>query len=432
VYFVDEALDRPQTTALLSVADAYASLHRSEGFGLTLAEAMALGKPVVATGYSGNLDFMRPSNSFLVDYELVRLDRDHGSYPKGATWADPDVEQAAALLRLVADRSETVRERAAAGRQDVLKELHPRVAGRLISERLLEIDGRRREQRSAARIPAEADRPPLYATLVHRVRETVARVVPPRSDVAVVTRGDDQLLLLGDRRCSHFPRTAEGVYAGHYPADDDDAIAQLEEARASGDEYIVFPATARWWLDHYARLREHLDDHYLKVADDDSCVVYRLASVPANGAQPARPTGDADYPALVQALHERIRQTIPEGAAVAVVSKGDDDLVDLDGLRAWHFPTDGSGAWAGHYPADGRAAVGELEAVREQGVRYLAIPKSAFWWLGYYSDFAEHLRDRYDLVLTSADCLIYDLSPRSDLKGRRVLPRLFARRSTGS
>ena len=58
--------------ALFARADCYVSLHRAEGFGLTLAEAMALGKPVIATGFSGNTDFMTPANSYLVDWSADR------------------------------------------------------------------------------------------------------------------------------------------------------------------------------------------------------------------------------------------------------------------------------------------------------------------------------------------------------------------------
>ena len=71
VLLVDRQLSRQEVYDLLSLCDAYVSLHRAEGFGLCLAEAMFLGKPAVATGWSGNLDFMTPENSCLVSYRLV-------------------------------------------------------------------------------------------------------------------------------------------------------------------------------------------------------------------------------------------------------------------------------------------------------------------------------------------------------------------------
>ena len=71
---------------------------------------MALGKPVVATGYSGNMDFMTPMNSFLVDYKLTTLKQAVGPYPAGACWADPDVEHAARLIGEVLDDPERARQ----------------------------------------------------------------------------------------------------------------------------------------------------------------------------------------------------------------------------------------------------------------------------------------------------------------------------------
>lgn len=85
---------------LIARADVVMSLHRSEGFGLLLAEAMAAAKPVIATGWSGNLDFMTPHCSVLVDYRLIPVRDPYRVYNgPGALWADPDIDQAAAALR---------------------------------------------------------------------------------------------------------------------------------------------------------------------------------------------------------------------------------------------------------------------------------------------------------------------------------------------
>src|SRR5262249_55488297 len=74
---------------LMAACDAYVSLHRAEGIGLTIADAMALGKPVIATDWSGNTDFMDVSNSFPVTYRLAELDGNVGPYPAGYVWAEP-------------------------------------------------------------------------------------------------------------------------------------------------------------------------------------------------------------------------------------------------------------------------------------------------------------------------------------------------------
>jgi glycosyltransferase involved in cell wall biosynthesis len=88
---------------LVAACDAYLSLHRSEGLGLTLLDALLLGKPVVATGYSGVTEFLAGPGTFPVAHRLVTLKRDYGPYPRGARWADPDVDDAARRLRQVRD-----------------------------------------------------------------------------------------------------------------------------------------------------------------------------------------------------------------------------------------------------------------------------------------------------------------------------------------
>jgi glycosyltransferase involved in cell wall biosynthesis len=122
--------------ALEASCDVFLSMHRSEGFGLGLAECMYLGKPVVGTDWSGNTEFMRADNSCPVRYELVKLDRDYGPYRKGQTWAEPDPEHAAWYLRKLADDA-SYRERIAeAGRRTVREELSPRVIGLRYARRL--------------------------------------------------------------------------------------------------------------------------------------------------------------------------------------------------------------------------------------------------------------------------------------------------------
>ena len=100
----NEQLTRADQMAFIACLDGLLALHRSEGFGVHLAEAMWLGTPVVATGYSGNVDFMDDDNSLLVGYELTGVRDGGGIYPGGARWAEPDVDHAAECLRrLVSD-----------------------------------------------------------------------------------------------------------------------------------------------------------------------------------------------------------------------------------------------------------------------------------------------------------------------------------------
>ncbi|MEY4426970.1 MAG: hypothetical protein RL535_1268 [Pseudomonadota bacterium] len=103
-FIVDGELDRYQTLSLYAACDSYVSLHRAEGLGLAMAESMYLSKPVIATGYSGNMEFMNHHNSLPVKYQLVEIQEDQSVYRKGQWWAEPDIGHAAeCMLSLVQD-----------------------------------------------------------------------------------------------------------------------------------------------------------------------------------------------------------------------------------------------------------------------------------------------------------------------------------------
>jgi glycosyltransferase involved in cell wall biosynthesis len=103
IVFIDQVMTRDQLSGLQHACDCYVSLHRSEGFGLGMAEFMALGKPVIATAYSANLDYMNEGNSLLVDYALIAVKA--GEYPdaQDQVWADANVDSAARHMRRVFD-----------------------------------------------------------------------------------------------------------------------------------------------------------------------------------------------------------------------------------------------------------------------------------------------------------------------------------------
>ena len=116
---IDDYLRHDEYGALMALADCYVSLHRSEGLGLTMGEAMALGKPVIATGYSGNLDFMTSETAYLVPWRPISVGADCDPYPVGATWADPDLDAASRLMRHVASHREEAADKGRRARQAV-------------------------------------------------------------------------------------------------------------------------------------------------------------------------------------------------------------------------------------------------------------------------------------------------------------------------
>jgi hypothetical protein len=121
VRLVDGYYTAAEKDALVGLCDAYVSLHRAEGLGLTMAEAMAAGQPVIATGYSGNMQFMTPANSFLVDYVLTKVPAHCQPYPEGTAWADPDLDHAARLMRSVYAQPGEAAARGKRARADVLE-----------------------------------------------------------------------------------------------------------------------------------------------------------------------------------------------------------------------------------------------------------------------------------------------------------------------
>ena len=98
-YFIDSRLSKVEVNSLVRDVDVYVSLHRAEGYGLVLAEAMLLGTPTIATNYSANIEFQNKENSCLVDYKLIKVGKDIYPYKKDYLWADPDITQASGYMR---------------------------------------------------------------------------------------------------------------------------------------------------------------------------------------------------------------------------------------------------------------------------------------------------------------------------------------------
>jgi GT2 family glycosyltransferase len=110
---------------------------------------------------------------------------------------------------------------------------------------------------------------PRYERETQHLREAVCSTVPEDATVLVVSRGDDTLLQLDGRVAQHFPQSPGGGWAGHHPADSEEAIGHLEALRGNGARYLVVPPTYRWWLSYYEGLRDHLEAHYQSVLSDE-------------------------------------------------------------------------------------------------------------------------------------------------------------------
>ncbi|MCU1489206.1 MAG: glycosyltransferase [Acidimicrobiaceae bacterium] len=175
VHVVDGYLSSEQKNMMVAACDCYVSLHRAEGFGLTMAEAMYLGKPVVATGYSGNLDFMDEHNSYLVEHRLVPIGPRAAPYPPEGMWAEPDIDHASDLMREVFEHPTEASERARRGAERIRRTHSPQAAGEIMAARLDLLRGLHGERLArAARPAATAER------LQHRVQAGPPTAGPSR------------------------------------------------------------------------------------------------------------------------------------------------------------------------------------------------------------------------------------------------------------
>jgi glycosyltransferase involved in cell wall biosynthesis len=144
---IEDHLSARETASLFSCADVYVSLHRSEGFGLGMAESMALGVPVIATAYSGNMDFMTATNSWPIPYSIVKVNEAElrfnpnaeSVYVPGSQWAAPDVLEASRAMRVLYHRPALRRKLGLEASRTIRERYTPGEAGRQIKKRLREI-----------------------------------------------------------------------------------------------------------------------------------------------------------------------------------------------------------------------------------------------------------------------------------------------------
>ncbi|WP_111309986.1 glycosyltransferase family 4 protein [Confluentibacter sediminis] len=136
IKIIDKELDKNSLNHLINDCDCYVSMHHSEGFGLTLAEAMYLGKPTIATNYSGNTEFMDDSNSFLVDYELGMIKNPDSNFSSNTIWAHPDILSAVDTLKEVYYNADLRKEKAINARLSVREKLSFYSVGAIMKERI--------------------------------------------------------------------------------------------------------------------------------------------------------------------------------------------------------------------------------------------------------------------------------------------------------
>ena len=133
---IADTLARDEIYALEAACDCFVSLHRAEGFGIALAECMFLGKPVIATDWSATAEFITVENGCPVPAKIVTLERNHGPYAKGTTWAEPDVAKATEWMQRLAGDRALAEKLGAAARKTIETRFSPAVVGARYRKRL--------------------------------------------------------------------------------------------------------------------------------------------------------------------------------------------------------------------------------------------------------------------------------------------------------
>lgn len=212
VIAVDGYMAAATRDALMHSCDCYVSLHRAEGFGLTLADAMALGKPTIATAYSGNLAFMTAENSFLVPYRRASVPAGCAPYPEGDWWAEPDLDRAASLMRTVYENPALAKDRGDRGRVDVLNQCSPARTVAFIRGRLAEIRQRHDAEAAAVLPPVTEPAPPETEALPPApLDDAPAQTVVDDSDRAALEALCEQLRLAEHEAAEAERMVADGI-----------------------------------------------------------------------------------------------------------------------------------------------------------------------------------------------------------------------------
>lgn len=243
--------------------------------------------------------------------------------------------------------------------------------------------------------------PAEYAALVARLRATAAAALPAGASVLVLSKGDAALLELPEMSTSHFPQDAAGAYAGHHPPDSAAAVAHLLEHQASGAEYLVIPATASWWLDHYSDFAKHLATHAHILTDvPRTCRIYELSGRRA-AETPA--TTEATTPnASTTQMRDYLENLIPADSSVAVLEStgvaAELAPLPLVALAPHELsPTDASPAEA-------------LARLAERGADYLVLPRAADEWLAQHAHVEEYIQSSCRKVADQRHlCRVFEL-----------------------
>lgn len=263
---------------LLAWADVLLHPSLTEAFGVAVIEAQAMGLPVVCSDAGGLPENVEHG---VTGFVLARRDAAGMADRLAELAADPVLRTG--MGAAARSRAETVL--GAEHQLDRFEALYERLLERAAADSdaaaIDGIDAARDESTAQLEreleqlaLRQEALRTALWRRQVAQaVRGFAERALPRAARVLVVSRGDEEIVELPGRRGAHFPQAPDGGYAGHHPADSQEAIAQLEALRTAGAEYLVVPATSGWWLEHYGAFAAHLEREHTRLPESDELFV---------------------------------------------------------------------------------------------------------------------------------------------------------------
>ncbi len=247
-----------------------------------------------------------------------------------------------------------------------------------------------------------------YQAQVGRLRDLIHRTVPPGATVAVVSKGDPDLVSLEGRQGWHLPQDDSGGYAGYHPRDSAAAIEALEALRTRGADFLVLPAATHWWLDHYTDFAAHLQRNYESLVDlPETGSIYNLNQAgPLVARVDTAPDGELERhrrELLARQIRDLVEHLLPAGQPVVVVDGGGGPPLQLPDRPTLQLPALRSGQ------------VDQLENLRRQGAAYLVVSRTAFDRWQTDDALRPHVEQHYRCITRQAHvCFLYELLPAEE------------------
>jgi SAM-dependent methyltransferase len=240
-------------------------------------------------------------------------------------------------------------------------------------------------------------------------RDLLRQSIPRDAIVLVASGGDKALLRLGGPIGWHFPQNGWGAPVAAKTLSDDELIQDLERLRAIGAQFLFVPTGAGDVLAARVGVTDYLERWYSRIAVKEGIAALWGLAVPGTGPPPPPANLNPERTELVARIRDAVRASVPADARVAVVSRGDDELLKLPVVRAAHFPSGPGMGWAGHHPSDDDEALVALDAAVEAGATHILIPAGENWWLDFYPRFRTRLESCRALIVNPESCSIFGL-----------------------